>query len=452
MKKHYMKKPLSLLLSLMLAFAPVTACANVVTPEEYKSIEQASDMLEEIMRLVMEQYIGDDVTPEQLRDAALRGIAGMLDEYTEYLPPVEYQGLLNSMSTTAKLTGIRMTKLTGEDYVRVTAVFEDSPAKEAGVRVGDFIVTANGKDTKGLSTEEVKKLLATDEKDVVTMTVLRGSARHSFRITPRAVRIPNVLSLRLTDAGIEKPSKTAGYITIDSVGDKCAAEFEAAIAQLQKDGVKRLILDLRGNPGGYLEQACELCKLIVPEGPIIYTYDTENGKQPIYSGLKKTPFERIVVLVNGSTASAAEIITSALQDSGAAVIVGSRTYGKGVIQGLFTYPPTGGTFKMTTQEYFRRSGEPLNRIGVTPDVVVDYIQITEEPDKTDEARAEYDAKLAIALTQLGMANVKAFQKSVSLPQTGIVDAKTAEAVNTALGELYKTVDIALQAGYAALMK
>ena len=213
-----------------------------------------------------------------------------------------------------------------------------------------------------------------------------------------------------------------------------------------------LFRSLRNNGGGYVNEAIAICRLIVPEGPIIYMYDKATGKTPVMSELQDAPFQKIVVLTNKQTASSSEIIVSALQDSGAAVVVGTTTFGKALTQELFEYVD-GSSFKLTTQEWFRRNGQKLNGIGATPDIPVHFVgRVVTEASVTEEYRPAYTQNLNAALALLNAEDVRTFQIRNGIPQTGTVNDATANALNRAVETYYYENDIALQAAYQALMQ
>ena len=454
MKKTWLRRITAGLLGAFLLFTPAPVSANVVTDEEYLEIEYSAQVMEDTMARIMERYVGSDVSVEALLHAALKGMTGILDDYSDYLTPEEYKSFFGGLSTSTKAIGITMNvnNVTDEPYIRVTRVLDNSPAKDAGILAGDLLITANGISLKNKTSAEVKAVIAADVSKTVTLTVRRSGKDISFTIAPRSIYISTVQPYALKDLGVKNPSPQAGYLQISAVGDNCAKDFEKEMKVLLKAGVKRLILDLRGNSGGYLDDAVAICRLLVPAGPIIYTYDADNGMVEIASTLAKCPFERIVVLTNGGSASAAEVITSALQDSKAAVVVGTQSFGKGVIQSMYSYS-AGGGLKLTTQEYFRRTKEKLNGIGITPDVAVAFVDyVFEDKNIAETEREAYEAKLAAALSLLGAADINSFQKAQSLPQTGIADSATANAINRAIDLYYTAHDVILIEGYKTLMK
>ena len=243
--------------------------------------------------------------------------------------------------------------------------------------------------------------------------------------------------------------KSIGYVKVKEFTENVGNEFQQAVVKLQASGAKKLIIDLRGNTGGYVDAAIAMAKQIVPEGVIITTKD-KQGKETVYkSDLKIRPFEKYVILVDNNTASAAEIVASAMQDSGVAKIVGEKTFGKGIMQSVTAYEGL-GVLKMTTQEYTTRLGRIINGIGITPDISIDRLKFVSETDTLDSKNVEFlgykiDKDNTVA-KDLGM-----YQLEMGLPVTYVLDKATVSAINL---EIYNDMinnDRALTAGYLSLL-
>jgi C-terminal peptidase prc len=244
-------------------------------------------------------------------------------------------------------------------------------------------------------------------------------------------------------------NKSVAGIKISAFSAGTADEFKTMVRQVKNEGATRLILDLRGNTGGYVDQAIEVCKQIVPAG-IIVTAVNKKGTQVKYmSTLYTQPFEKIVVLVDGMTASSAEIVASALQDSGAATIVGEKTYGKGVMQSVTDFNEL-GVLKMTTYEYYTRTGKKVNGVGVTPDVAVGKVLFVSEEDDLDSDKVKSAFELLGLQTgnsQQMMRSVGRFQALNGLDITYELDQKTITAINVKIYTDMLTNDRTLKTGY-----
>lgn len=313
-----------------------------------KNLEIFNDIYKQLDMFYVDSLSADTVIEWGI-DAMLR----LVDPFTVYYPE-EGMDELKEM-TTGKYAGIgaviRFYKK--EDRVMVIEPQEDSPAIEAGVKGGDLILSIDGKDMKGKSTQEVSENLRGDAGTTFELTVKRAGVEHplSFKITRRNIAMPPVPYYGMVADGI-------GYIYFERFVDGCSRDVRRAVVDLKEQGAKALVIDMRGNPGGPLSEAVEVTNLFVPRGQkVVYT----KGKLASVNSehyTKKEPLDvdiPVAVLVDGSTASSAEIVSGAWQDWDRAVIVGERTYGKGLVQ-MIREVPYHGSLKVTTSRYYIPSG------------------------------------------------------------------------------------------------
>lgn len=313
-----------------------------------KNLEIFNDIYKQLDMFYVDSLSADTVIEWGI-DAMLRQV----DPFTVYYPE-EGMDELKEM-TTGKYAGIgaviRFYKK--EDRVMVIEPQEDSPAIEAGVKGGDLILSIDGKDMKGKSTQEVSENLRGDAGTTFELTVKRAGVEHplSFKITRRNIAMPPVPYYGMVADGI-------GYIYFERFVDGCSRDVRRAVVDLKERGAKALVIDMRGNPGGPLSEAVEVTNLFVPRGQkVVYT----KGKLASVNSehyTKKEPLDvdiPVAVLVDGSTASSAEIVSGAWQDWDRAVIVGERTYGKGLVQ-MIREVPYRGSLKVTTSRYYIPSG------------------------------------------------------------------------------------------------
>ena len=313
-----------------------------------KNLEIFNDIYKQLDMFYVDSLSADTVIEWGI-DAMLR----QGDPFTVYYPE-EGMDELKEM-TTGKYAGIgaviRFYKK--EDRVMVIEPQEDSPAIEAGVKGGDLILSIDGKDMKGKSTQEVSENLRGDAGTTFELTVKRAGVEHplSFKITRRNIAMPPVPYYGMVSDGI-------GYIYFERFVDGCSRDVRRAVVDLKEQGAKALVIDMRGNPGGPLSEAVEVTNLFVPRGQkVVYT----KGKLASVNSehyTKKEPLDvdiPVAVLVDGSTASSAEIVSGAWQDWDRAVIVGERTYGKGLVQ-MIREVPYHGSLKVTTSRYYIPSG------------------------------------------------------------------------------------------------
>ncbi|MDR1559160.1 MAG: S41 family peptidase, partial [Clostridiales bacterium] len=424
---------------------PISARAEDVVLTESEKIQLAAELLAEVMDLLTEQYVGEELSPEYLYESALRGMMDSLDPYSAYLTSEELDELEKSFS--GKMYGIGITLHISDNNVpAISSVLTDSPAEKSGLINGDILLEVNGKEIQGLSLDEILSIIS--ESDTVTIKVQRGIETFEKIIQKEEIAVKTVATApfeELLDSAKQRDNSALRYIVISEFGSETDREFGELISTLREQGVRRVIIDLRGNPGGYADSVIKICNRIVPKGPIMFTIDKQGNRLEIVSKLEEQPFEKIVVLTDQGTASAAEVLASALQDSKAAVVVGETTYGKGIIQSLYPMP-TGGALKFTTEEYLRRSGDKLDKIGVTPDIMAEMPGLISEPVVLNEINAsETLPKVRDALSYLGYKldpvadakiydsamneAVKRFQTNSELEATGDLDANTLIKLN-----------------------
>jgi len=311
---------------------------------------------EEILNIAIKNYLKEN--PDAIVDLLKAGFSG-LDEYCEYYSGDEYQNYVNNINHTFYGIGVVIQK--DGEYVKINKVLEGGSAEEVGLCEGDLISRVNGEDMKGKSIDYVQAKVVGELNTEVEVTVLRGGLENTYTLTRRQVNETTVNSLILDN-------KTA-YVSIMNFAIKTASEFSDILAELDEKGITQIILDLRNNPGGYLISAVDIAKMIVPEGIIVQTmFRQEENNITYYSDLKN-PKYKFAVLVNENTASSAEILTGAMQDSGVGRVFGTTTYGKAVIQDVFNMR-NGDSFKITTGRYLTRNGREINKKGIDPDVEV----------------------------------------------------------------------------------
>lgn len=333
--------------------ALLTSAAGSSTYKLGKNIEVLVDM----MRKVSLFYV-DDVNPDKLMNAAAEGMARILDPYTTYLPP-ESMDDFNTM-TTGKYGGVgSLIRLRG-DYVEFTAPYKGSPADKAGIRPGDRIVEIEGKSAKGMTTQQVSSLLRGDAGSTVRLKVEKFPTDEpvELKIKRERIAIPGVPWHGMV-------ADSVGYISHTDFTEGCSADLLAAYNNLAAQGMKGLVLDYRSNSGGILQEAVKILSMFLPKGTeVVSTRSPKNPSLNESFKTENTPVNLslpIVVLTNSGTASAAEIVAGALQDTDRAVIMGQRSFGKGLVQR--TYPLGHNAYaKITTAKYYLPSGRCVQAI------------------------------------------------------------------------------------------
>ena len=336
------------------------------------------------MRFVEHEYV-DEVDSAKLIDGAISGMVRALgDPHSAYLDPATYKKLKEHSEGT--FGGIGVVMGFEEDDVRVISVMEGTPGEAAGLKVGDRIVQVDGEATKTMAPEVVAASIRGEAGTEVVLTIGRaGEADRDYAITRDHIRVKTVAGRMVED----EPG--VGYIRIVQFSENTGKEFKDAFASLQKEGMERLILDLRANPGGLLTACVEIAKELVPAGPIVSVVD-RDGKREEYYSERQGELLPLVVLIDGNSASASEILAAALHDTGAATLVGKTSYGKGSVQVIMPIPGQEDAVKLTIARYYTPSGESIQDTGIRPDVEADLPENAAEDMQFRAALAEVKKK------------------------------------------------------------
>lgn len=340
---------------------------------------QTEAKLEELKKLIDEVYLHDtEVDEKALTEGIYKGyIAALGDPYSSYYDEAQTKEMMEE--TTGEYSGIGALMSQNRDtgIITIANVYKDSPAEEAGMKNDDILYKVEGEEVTGMDLNEVVTKVKGEEGTSVQMTLLRGKDREEVEVT--AIR----RKIEAQTVEYEMKDGQVGYIRVSQFDSVTLKQFQNAKADLEAQGMTSLLIDLRGNPGGNLKTVCDMLREILPEGLIVYTEDRDgNREEELCEG--KTPWEKpLAVLVNGMSASASEIFAGAVQDYGIGQIIGTTTYGKGVVQQLF--PMTDGTMvKLTISEYFTPNGRNIDGIGIEPDVEVEYVYNEEAPEADNQ--------------------------------------------------------------------
>ena len=333
---------------------------------EDPNVQLFTDALEKIRR----QYVdGKDMTYQDLVQAAINGMVQKLDPHSEFLDASAYQRLQDD--TEGQFGGLGLMVGMKNGFVTVIAPMDDTPGFRAGILSGDRIVKVNGTNVVKLPIDDVVKQLRGTPGSMVSMTIERPStgATKSFTLKRAIIQMDMVQDINGRKA-FPLGSDGIGYVRITQFGDQTSEELGSALQQLQTQGMRALILDLRGNPGGLLDEAVAVCQLFLPHGQLIVSTEGRDTVEKYFSKgggdeLKGIP---IVVLVNLGSASASEIVTGCLQDLHRAVVLGEKTFGKGSVQTIFPFDKT--ALKLTVAKYYTPSHRVIHEQGITPDISV----------------------------------------------------------------------------------
>ena len=338
--------------------------------------------------LIDEEYL-DEKDESSLREGLYAGLlAGLKDPYSTYYTAEQYKEL--NTSNEGSYVGIGAV-LQKDDAggAKIIQLYEGGPGEQAGLKKGDVIKAVDGADVTDKETSDIASMVRDSEKDSVMLTIQRENEEKT-----RDVKV-EIRDVEIQTVSHEMLSEDTGYIRISEFSEVTSDQYKKAFADLKDQGMKKLVVDLRDNPGGLLTAVCGVLRQILPEGLIVYTED-KNGKreEETCDGKNELP---LAVLVNGNSASASEIFAGAVKDYGIGTIVGTTTYGKGVVQTIHSLTD-GSAVKITIAKYFTPKGNDINKKGINPDVEAEL-----SGDITDwtELTHKEDTQLQTALKEIG---------------------------------------------------
>lgn len=337
--------------------------------EEYQHLKDTYSKVDFLRNYVVENYY-KEVNEEDLDTGILRGLFdGLGDYYSYYMTEEEYEAIL--ISLTGEYSGVGITLAPNDDgYIEVIAPTEGSPAEAAGIRRGDIILSVDEVEYAGAEIDTAAAAIRGRSGTTVDLRVLRDGEELEFNLRREKIISKTIKSQILADQ--------IGYIRISSFEESTYEDFKIALNDMEEKDVKGLVVDLRDNPGGLVDSCIDIADLLMDKGTVVYSenqfgnreyYTTKDGSTPI-------PY---VLLVNGGSASAAEILSAGVQDNGEGKIVGTQTYGKGVIQQMDQLAD-GSAVKLTILQYFSPNGNVIHQVGITPDYPVELLD------------ADYDAE------------------------------------------------------------
>lgn len=331
-----------------------------------------------VIYLVKSQYL-EPVEASAMVDGAIRGMVESLeDPYSVYLDPKTFAQLQDqirgSFGGLGILVGIK------DDLLTVVRAYENTPAAEGGIRAGDFIVAIDDFDARGIDLDTAIGLMRGPVGSRIELTIERGAQQEVIGLVREQISVPTVEGHIVEDTGI-------GHIMISQFTEKTPEELNEVLHNLQSTGMTGLVLDLRDNPGGELKSAVRVADNFMPAGPVVFV-DYRTGRDESFNAGESHLKLPLVVLVNGGSASASEIVAGAVKDSESGILVGTKTFGKGIVQTVFPLEQGAG-LKMTTARYLTPSGQFIHEKGIEPNVVVE-----------QEPGAEVDVQLERAIELL----------------------------------------------------
>jgi carboxyl-terminal processing protease len=399
----------------------------------YDSLKTFSDVL----TLVQNNFV-DDIDPKKLIQDAINGMVSRLDPHSSYMPPDVYREM--QVETKGSFGGVGIEISVKDDILTVVAPIEDSPAFNAGIKTGDKIVKIENESTKNMSLMDAVKKMRGKPGSMLHVSIMREGFKEPkiFTLKRDIIKIKCVKFRKLDDQYF--------CIRISQFQETTADEFRKALKTIksQEPVLKGLVLDLRGNPGGLLEQAVKIADEFIDDGLIVYTEGRIESQRMQFSAKKGMASITcpVVVLVNSGSASAAEIVAGALQDHNKAVLVGTQTFGKGTVQTI--YPLSDGSgLRITTSKYYTPSHRSIQEKGITPDVTVeDTLDVFSPPDRHSKTFREKDL---VSQFRQGDTGESLLQQKDNVPEEagkGAVREAEPEKKDTA-GKMDKPMDTAL---------
>ena len=334
------------------------------TEVSYSKTKKGFDSLYETYDTIMSEYY-KDVDSDKLIEGAINGMLESLDdEHTMYFDKKSKEEFDSELSGNYYGIGAQI-QLTSDETIKITKVFDDSPAKKAGLKEEDVFVSVDGTSVKGKSATEVANMLKSDSVKTSTIVVKRNDKELTFKVTKENITLFSVSSEMLDNNG-----KNVGYLSVSIFGQKTYSQFKDALTKLEKKDMDSLIIDLRGNTGGYLSTVTNMLEEFIDKGNVIYQIQSSSGIKQYKTVKASDKKYKIVVLIDGGSASASEIMSAAMKEVYGATLVGQTTYGKGTVQTTRDLS-NGSMIKYTIEKWLTPSGKNIDKEGIKPDYEVE---------------------------------------------------------------------------------
>ena len=357
----------------MLGHLGFTALTSGGNAEEQAKI---STKMQELQSYIDRFYLFD-YDEENVESGIYKGMmAGLGDVYTNYYTPEEYASFMESSNGSYSGIGAMLSQDYNTGIITVVKVFEGSPAAEAGVQPDDILYKVKGEEVTGMDLNLVVSDLKGEEGTDVEASFMRGTDVLDLTLTRRSIEVPTVEYRLITDK--------IGYISISEFDDVTDDQFIAALDDLNSQGMENLIIDLRDNGGGLVDVTCDILDQLLPEGLIVYTEDKDGNREEETSDAEHYFPGKMAVLVNGNSASASEIFAGAIKDYGVGTLIGTQTFGKGIVQSLFPLSD-GSAIKVTVSRYYTPAGNNIHEVGITPDIILEKDVENEEDNQLQKA-------------------------------------------------------------------
>ena len=342
-------------------------------------VEKVDDKLQ-ILQAYINSYYWKDVDEDKLAESVLKGVVeGLGDPYSVYYTSKEYQQLLESVSGTYCGIGATVTQSSETGIVTILNVIKGSPAEKAGLKAEDILYKVGDSPVTSSDLSDTVAKMKGEPGTKVSIEIVRGSEHKKMDIMRSEIEVDTVSHTMLKD--------DIGYIRVASFEDTTPKQFRKAVEDLDEKGQKGMIIDIRNNGGGSLAAVVDMMDFLLPEGKTVYTKDKTGVGQEFFSTDKEKFTKPMAVLINGSSASASEVFAGALQDFKTATLIGTQSFGKGIVQSIIPVKELndGSAIKLTTSEYFLPSGRSIHKKGLTPDIIVELKKDKETDNQLEQA-------------------------------------------------------------------
>ena len=381
---------------------PISANESTVSKSTYEHLSLFGDIFDRIR----EKYV-EEVNDEELIRAAINGMLTSLDPHSSYLPPSDFDQM--KVQTRGEFGGLGIEVTQDEGYVKVVSPIDDTPAFRAGIKSGDLITAVDGQSLLGMSLDEAVKVMRGPVGSEIILTIFRETVEEPYDVTI----IRDTIKLVVVRHRLEGDT---GYVRLSTFNDQTYKGLEKAVKSMIKEagGIKNIngfVLDLRNNPGGLLSQAIKVSDAFLDKGEIVSTRSKHKGEGDRFNAMRGdiTKGKPIVVMINGGSASASEIVAGALQDHRRAIILGTKSFGKGSVQTIMPLQGN-GAIRLTTSRYYTPSGRSIQAVGVVPDVLVEQTRAPDDSDEMQETRTEASLRGSLTNDSLSESDKKQLEE------------------------------------------
>ena len=382
----------------MLLFDTVKEMSTISSEEEAERTDTTSGAAidwskvsekEEAIYNTIDDYYLNEIDNDKIQNGIYKGMVDSLgDPYTVYYNSEEYKQFTSSSSGTYSGIGVAVSQNVTTGAITIVKTFKKGSGEKEGMKPGDVIYKVEGKRIEGLELSKVVSMIKGEEGTFVKVTVLRDGKEIDFNLERKKLEVDTV-NYRMED----RSGKKIGYISVSEFDEVTASQFKSAISELSKEGMEGLVIDLRDNPGGLLDVTCEMLDRMIKKGLLVYTVD-KYGKRVDEDATDSDSFDKpVAILVNGNSASASEVFSGAMKDYKAATLVGTKTFGKGIVQSIVPFGD-GTAMKVTVSKYYTPNGVNIHGTGIEPDVVV---ELSKDATKNGKYDRKYDNQLDKAL-------------------------------------------------------